>query len=170
MTKAQSKPNKKSKLPAVAEAVTRVARTHKPEDMELEEWQRLLRKQFGERQEFKLVNVGSHPVFSDFHLTNPESGKTYRLAIRGDQAGDNYCSCPDFSINTLGTCKHVEFTLATLKKKRGGVRQFESGYRPGYSEVYLSYGLKREVRFRPGANAPSGHRPCGLPRPNPTAR
>ena len=156
MTNTKSKPNKKSKLPAVVEAVTRVTRTHKPEDMELEEWQRLLRKQFGERQEFKLVNVGVHPVFSDFHLTNPESGKTYRLAIRGEKAGDNYCSCPDFSINTLGTCKHVEFTLATLKKKRGVVRQFESGFQPGYSEVYLSYGLKREVRFRLGSNAPAG--------------
>jgi len=159
MTKASSHQGiakKKSKLPAVAEAVTRVARTHKPENMELEEWQRLLRKQFGERQEFKLDNVGGHPVFSDFHLNNPESGKTYRLAIRGDQAGDNYCSCPDFSINTLGTCKHVEFTLASLKKKRGVLRQFESGYQPGYSEVYLSYGLKREVRFRPGVDAPAG--------------
>ncbi|HIJ88426.1 MAG TPA: DEAD/DEAH box helicase [Desulfuromonadales bacterium] len=156
MTKTQSKPNKKPKLLAVAEAVTRVVRTHKPEDMEMEEWQRLLRKQFGERQAFKLNNVGGHPVFSDFLLTNPESGKTYRLAIRGDKPGDNYCSCPDFSINTLGTCKHVEFTLASLKKKRGVVRQFDSGFQPGYSEVYLSYGLKREVRFRPGSNAPAG--------------
>ncbi len=36
------------------------------------------------------------------------------------------------------------------------VRLFESGFKPGYSEVYLSYGLKREVRFRPGSNAPAG--------------
>ncbi len=38
-------PKTQSKLPAVTEAVTRIARTHKPEDMDLEEWQRLLRKQ-----------------------------------------------------------------------------------------------------------------------------
>ncbi len=37
------------------------------------------------------------------------------------QPGDNYCSCPDFATNTLGTCKHIEFTLASLERKRGGV-------------------------------------------------
>ena len=147
---------KKSAIPAVTEAVTKVvARTHIPEGMELEEWQRLLRKQYGERQEFRLENNGKHPVFSDFSLTNPESGKTYRLAIRGDKPGDNFCSCPDFGINTLGTCKHIEFTLASLKKLPEGVQQFENGYQPAYSEVYLSYDLKREVRFRPGSEAPT---------------
>ncbi len=147
---------RKCALPAVAEAVTKVSRTHKPDDMELEEWQRLLRKQYGEQQEFKLENRGEHPVFSDFYLTNPATGKTYKLAIRGDQPGDNFCTCPDFSINTLGTCKHIEFTLASLKKRRGGARQFANGFHPPYSEVYLSYGLKREIRFRPGSEAPAG--------------
>ncbi len=154
--KKTSQLKRKSALPLVAEAVTRVARTHKPEGMELEEWQRLLRKQYGEKQEFKLVNLGNHTVFSDFSLTNPETGKTYRIAIRGDKPGDNFCSCPDFAINTLGTCKHIEFTLASLKKRRGGAAQFEKGYQPPFSEVYLSYGLKREIRFRPGTEAPSG--------------
>lgn len=153
-TKTTTKRNK-SKLPAVAEVLTKVARTHIPEGMELEEWQRLLRKQYGERQEFKLVNNGKHPVFSDFSLTNPETGKTYRLAIRGDKPGDNFCSCPDFSINTLGTCKHVEFTLASLKKLPKGAQQFENGYQPTYSDIYLSYDLKREIRFRPGVDAPA---------------
>jgi hypothetical protein len=156
-TQNKSTTRKKSAIPGISETLTKVvARTHIPEGMELEEWQRLLRKQYGERQEFKLENNGNHPVFSDFSLTNPESGKTYRLAIRGDKPGDNFCSCPDFSINTLGTCKHVEFTLASLQKLPEVVQQFENGYQPAYSEIYLSYDLKREVRFRPGVEAPAG--------------
>jgi superfamily II DNA or RNA helicase len=134
--------------------VPKVSRTLKPDGMELEEWQRLLRKQYGEQQPFRLENVGDHPLFSDFRLTNPLSGKAYRIAIRGERAGENFCSCPDYRINNLGTCKHIEFTLATLRKKRGAKKQFKAGYVPPYSEVYLAYGLKREVRFRAGQNAP----------------
>ncbi len=84
----------------------KLSRTHKPEDMTLEEWQRQLRVEYGTSQEFILENRGSHPVFSEFTLTNPVSNRTYRIAIRGDQAGDNFCSCPDFRINGLGVCKH----------------------------------------------------------------
>ncbi len=116
----------------------KITKTHKPEGMELEEWQRLLRREFGVRQEFLLTNTGEHPVFSDFSLTNPQSGKSYRIAIRGDSAGSNYCSCPDYRINNLGTCKHLEFTLARLKAQEGAEKLFESGYEPPFSEVYLS--------------------------------
>jgi superfamily II DNA or RNA helicase len=134
-------------------AAPKVSRTHQPEGMELEAWQRVLRRQFGRQQDFMLENAGEHPVFSDFSLTNPASGKTYRVAIRGDRPGDNYCSCPDYRVNGLGTCKHIEFTLEKLRGKRGCKKAFREGYRPPYSEVYLSYGLKREVRFKAGQNA-----------------
>ena len=71
-----------------------------------------LRRQFGREQRFLLKNTGGHAVFSEFEVTNPQSGNTYRVAIRGSEAGNNFCSCPDFATNTLGTCKHIEFTLA----------------------------------------------------------
>jgi len=31
------------------------------------------------------------------------SGKVYRVAMRGPSLFENYCSCPDFAVNTLGT-------------------------------------------------------------------
>ncbi len=132
----------------------RVSRTCKPEGLGLEEWQRILRRQYGVQQAFKLQNTGDHPIFSEFLLTNPESGKTYKTAIRGSNPGDNYCSCPDYSINNLGTCKHIEFTLSRLMRKRGAKKAFREGFVPRYSEVYLSYGLKRQVRFKAGQDAP----------------
>ncbi len=133
-----------------------VSYAHKPETLDLEQWQRLLRKEFGTTQRFVLRNIGDHPVFSEFSVTNPQSGKTYRVAIRGDGPGENYCSCPDYSINNLGTCKHIEFTLFKLKKKKGVKKVFQRGFQRPFSEVYLSYGLRREVRFKPGEQAPQG--------------
>lgn len=144
-----------AKVAAKAIATAKVPRTQKPEDMTLEEWQLALRRQFGEQQGFLLENRGDHPIFSDFSLTNPQSGKTYRVAIRGNAQGSNYCSCPDFRINTLGSCKHIEFTLAHLSRKRGGKGALAKGYVPPYSEVYLSYGARREVRFKAGSAAPA---------------
>lgn len=132
----------------------KISRTFKPKHLELEEWQRLLREEYGKKQSFKIKNLGDHPFFSEFFVTNPESDKTYRVAIRGTEAGMNYCSCPDYSINNLGTCKHIEFTLADLMKKRGAKASFQKGYTPSYSEIFLNYGLKREVRFKAGRAAP----------------
>lgn len=132
----------------------KVSRTLKPEDMELEEWQTRLRKQFAEGQQFQLKNVGEHPIFSEFSLANLASGRTYRLAIRGNKPGDNFCSCPDYRINNLGTCKHLEYTIAQLMKRRGAKSQFKEGFAQPYSEVYLRYGMKREVCFKAGQGVP----------------
>ncbi len=124
--------------------------THKPADLTLEEWQRELRKQFGREQKYLLVNLGEQPVFSEFAVTNPQTKRTYCVRVRGLQTGDNHCTCPDFTTNTLGTCKHIEFTLAKLARKKGCKEALKAGYQPPYSEVYLHYGPQREVRFRPG--------------------
>lgn len=113
-------------------AIPKVSKTHKPAELDLEEWQRLLRRQFGQQQNFLLKNTGGHPTFSEFSLTNSQTGKTYRIAIRGVAAGANYCSCPDYAINNLGTCKHIEFTLAQLMKKRGAQKAFASAYLPPF--------------------------------------
>ena len=122
--------------------------------MSLEEWQIALRREYGRAQDFKHKNVGEETVFSDFLVTNPESGRTYRVAVRGQELGANYCSCPDFTGNTLGTCKHIEWLLAKLKLKRGGKKAFADGFHPAYSSVYVQYGLQRRVRFRAGTDCP----------------
>jgi superfamily II DNA or RNA helicase len=133
----------------------RLSRLHRPEAMSLEAWQIALRRQLGREETFTLTNVGGQPIFSEFLVTNPRSGNTYRVAIRGDRPGANFCSCPDFATNTLGTCKHVEFTLARLERRRGARAALARGWTPPYSEVYVQYGARREVRFRPRADAPA---------------
>lgn len=134
----------------------KISRLRRPDDMTLESWQIALRQQFGRQQKFRLKNLGGHPIFSEFEMTNPQTRRTYRVAIRGRNLGDNYCSCPDFAVNTLGTCKHIEFALHRLSKMPGAKAAFTAGFQPARSEVYVRYGAKREVCFLPGKNCPEG--------------
>jgi SNF2 family DNA or RNA helicase len=132
----------------------KLSKTNKPDNLTLEEWQRQLRRQFGRDQKFKLTNVGEYLVFSEFLVHNPESRNTYRIAIRGVGPGDNFCSCPDYATNELGTCKHIEFALARLSKKRDQKEELAAGYHPTFSEIYVRYGAQREVCFRAGTECP----------------
>src|SRR3989339_458295 len=124
---------------------------HKPTHLTYEEWQKALRRQFGQQQKFRLKNTGSHPIFSDFEVTNPQSKKTYKVAIRSEEEGLNFCSCPDFAVNTLGTCKHIEFTLHKLKKQKNAKQLLRQGFVQPYSSVFLKYGAERKVILRIGA-------------------
>ncbi len=132
----------------------RLSRTHPPVHLAPADWQRALRRQFGRDQSFLLENRGNQPFFSEFRVSNPQSKTSYRVAIRGLAAGDNYCSCPDYATNELGTCKHIEFVLARLEKKRGAKAAFARGWRPGFSEIYLRNDGTRAVYFRAGTDCP----------------
>jgi len=134
----------------------KLSRLHKPAELSVEQWQAALRRQFGREQDFRLKNIGQQAVFSEFQVPTPQTRNTYRVAIRGTGLGENYCSCPDFATNALGTCKHIEFTLAKLERQRGGKAALRQGFHPPYSEVYLRYGARREVRFRAGTECPEG--------------
>jgi len=132
----------------------RISPLRKPQDMTLEQWQIALRRQSAREQRFRVENIGKESIFSEFSLNNPKTDGRYRVAIRGPQAGDNYCSCPDFAVNALGTCKHIEFVLAKLGRRPAGRRTLAAGFHPAYSEVYLRYGAQRQVTFRPGTDCP----------------
>ncbi len=98
-----------------------------------------IRRQRAKSGKFQIENLGKNRVFSDYRVTNPDSGGQYTVTVRGFEVGDNSCTCPDFKANTLGTCKHVEAVLdqlkddlpAHLQKKKAAVT------RP---EIYLHYG------------------------------
>ena len=145
------KPRSSRRKPAAAPKLSHLRR---PANVTVEEWQTQLRRQFGRAQAFKMQNIGEEAVFSEFTVTNPLSENCYRVAIRGAKPGESFCACPDFATNDLGTCKHIEFVLGRLEKKRGGKRALTQGFHPRYSEVYLQYGGDRRVRFRAGRECP----------------
>src|SRR5580658_364707 len=133
----------------------KLSRTHAPADLSPVDWQRGLRRQFGREQDFGLENLGGGPFFSEFRVSNPVSKSNYRVAIRGLGPGGNFCSCPDYATSELGTCKHIEFTLARLLKKRGAKTAFARGYQPAFSELYLRNNGRRSVHFRAGTDCPA---------------
>lgn len=154
----RSRPARRSRSSPAVNREPKLSRLHRPSGLTLEQWQTELRRQFGREQAFQARNTGSHPVFSDFLVTNPDSEATYRVTIRGEHPAHNTCTCPDFATNTLGTCKHIEFILARLASRPATRAALRSGLRPPYSEVLLRYGARREVRFVPGAECPAAFR------------
>lgn len=112
----------------------------------------LVAQALAERQErarterMRLISLDPQQIWTDYTLTNAASGKSYRVALRGWQPGESYCSCPDFRKNTLGTCKHI---LQALEKVR---RRFPESvrnrpYRQREICVHLSYGKDLELQI-----------------------
>jgi superfamily II DNA or RNA helicase len=60
--------------------------------------------------------------WTDYTVRSAISGKTYRVALRGEARGESYCACPDFKTNTLGTCKHIMKLLSRTKAFSKGLR------------------------------------------------
>ncbi len=83
--------------------------------------------------------------WTDYVVTNRTSGKSYRVALRGTEPGDSYCSCPDFRNNTLGTCKHILHVLHKAKRKFTA-SQLKRPYRRKRLGLHLRY--DRDVTLR----------------------
>ncbi|MFQ5486424.1 MAG: hypothetical protein ACE5DO_13975, partial [Desulfobacterales bacterium] len=65
------------------------------------------RRDRSQTEKMRLRSINPNQLWSDYIITSHASGKSYRIALRGWELGESYCSCPDFRKNTLGTCKHI---------------------------------------------------------------
>jgi hypothetical protein len=57
--------------------IERVPYYRKPGELTIEEWQAALRKQYALEQKFKVRNIGSGPLYSDYEVYNPDTNKTW---------------------------------------------------------------------------------------------
>ena len=85
-------------------------------------------------------------IYGDYKIESA-SGRTYRVAMRGPGLLENYCSCPDFAVNTLGTCKHIEAILLQLQQVRRKTQE-TAAYKRTRASISLQYGEAIEVRLR----------------------
>jgi predicted nucleic acid-binding Zn finger protein len=67
--------------------------------------------------------------------------------MRGPGLFENYCACPDFAVNTLGTCKHIEALLLRLRKRHGHTLESKE-YAHSRASISLQYGETIDVRLR----------------------
>jgi uncharacterized Zn finger protein len=68
-----------------------------------------------------IQNILTEPdgqAYGDY-VVQSASGRDYRVAMRGPSVFENFCSCADFAVNTLGTCKHIEALLLRLHRRYG---------------------------------------------------
>lgn len=120
----------------------------------------LIEQQIAERREraqSAIARILERPrgePYGDYRVRSA-SGKTYRVAMRGPGLFENYCSCPDFEVNTLGTCKHIEGLLLVLRQRHGEALGAKR-YKRTRASISLQYGETIEVRRRlPAAPSPA---------------
>jgi superfamily II DNA or RNA helicase len=119
------------------------------ESLAEEELVRLALQERQERAQLEKMRIRSSDVdtlWTDYVVTNAESGRTYRVALRGWQAGESYCSCPDFRKNTLGTCKHI-LQVQHKMRARFPAAVREQPYEPTELAVYIRHGREAELRM-----------------------
>jgi len=96
-----------------------------------DEIQRRIQRAIDEKHSIKNLDP-QHPIFSNFSVQSP-SGMNYQVEIRDLEQRAFSCSCPDFRINGLGTCKHVEATLIWLKRRFKG--EFQIAQKSGSTRI-----------------------------------
>ncbi len=74
------------------------------------------------RAEVRVEHLSGDPAFGAWQAWSVQSTthfpRRYSVHIRSLGRRANYCSCPDFAVNQLGTCKHIEAVLHKLKKRK----------------------------------------------------
>lgn len=81
-----------------------------------------------------------------YSVANPKTDNEYKVIYRGANCKWNYCSCMDFKVSRLGTCKHIEAVCSWIKKRRKTLDKTL----PSYTAVYLLYQEGRKICIRIG--------------------
>ncbi len=70
------------------------------------------------RARTEVFTVTEGDTYKGEHLLETAAGKQYVAALHDPAAGRGRCSCPDFQVNRLGTCKHILHLTNYFKRKR----------------------------------------------------
>ncbi|MFZ6026846.1 MAG: DEAD/DEAH box helicase [Chloroflexota bacterium] len=103
------------------------------------------RRERAREEILKIANKGSHPVFSQFEVKSV-SGRAYRVEIRSLDELQNSCTCPDYKTNLIGTCKHIEGVLFSLRREYGEKLSELAEERPRGAQIYLHYSEEVTIR------------------------
>ncbi|WP_352423852.1 DEAD/DEAH box helicase [Proteiniphilum sp.] len=141
--------SKKKTKKTPKKSTPKVSLLQRPDGMSLEEWQIALRKQAAQKEFLDIEPVDKKQAPGDYNVRNPQTGYVYKVAFRGTDSAWNYCSCPDFKTNQLGTCKHIEAVQLYLENHN---KRVPKEIVPPYTSVYLSYRGERDIRIRIGSD------------------
>ncbi len=108
------------------------------DERELEDRAIAERVQRAHDEVMKIKPADKATPWTDFSVMSAQSGKTYRVALRGMKRGQAYCSCPDFRKNRLGLCKHV-LKVHESVEKRFPAAELAKPAKPERVAVYARY-------------------------------
>ncbi|MBU4293429.1 MAG: DEAD/DEAH box helicase [Actinobacteria bacterium] len=94
-------------------------------------------------------------LWTDYIVTNALSGKSYRVALRGWNCGESYCSCPDFRKNMLGICKHIMNVQEEVSRKFSAEIK-KLPYNQNDFALHILYGTDLELRLLCPMEIPAG--------------
>lgn len=120
---------------------------YRPESLDIETWQVLLRKQIAREEQLQINSVDELNAPGEYRVKNPKTRQEYKVVYRGAKSPWNYCSCMDFKTSRLRTCKHIEAVKQWFGKRHHVRREI-----PSYTSVYLDYCEGRRVRIRIGSD------------------
>ena len=104
------------------------------------------RAERAQTEKMRLKSFDTNRLWTDYAVTNRSSGKTYRVALRGWERGESFCTCPDFRKNTLGTCKHI-LNVTEKMKTRFNKSVRETPFKNEEISVCVRYGKALELRL-----------------------
>ena len=104
------------------------------------------RRKRAEEESMRIRSLDSATPWTDYVLTSYNTGKSYRVALRGTEPHQSYCSCPDYRTNGLGTCKHIMHVTSKARKRFGAARMAEPYVRKHVS-LRMHYGDDFGLRF-----------------------
>ena len=121
------------KKKSLAEAIT----TPSP-SLTIEEQEMDLRLKRAEKSSFRIHTLEESYFPFSSHEVIGETNIKYIVEIRSLSEKINSCSCPDYKVNTLGSCKHIEATLNFVKLKEK--KKFNTHLTSGSSraEIFLN--------------------------------
>jgi superfamily II DNA or RNA helicase len=91
------------------------------------------RRQRAQSEQLRVANLeAEYPIFSNFEVRSG-SGLNYQVEIRSLSQCRYSCTCVDFRINGLGTCKHVEAVLLYLQARHR--RLFRDAQANGHGRI-----------------------------------
>jgi hypothetical protein len=106
------------------------------------------RRKRAAEESMRVRSMDASTPWADYVITSYNSGKSYRVALRGLDAHQSYCSCPDFRTNALGTCKHILHVTEKVRK-RFAAATIQQPYIRSHVSLRMHYGEDFGLRFNP---------------------
>ena len=104
------------------------------------------------RSEVVVEHVEGEPWFGTWAARSVSASAyaphSYRVQLRSFDERSNHCTCPDFAVNRLGTCKHIEAVRHKVGKRfrRKIADMVKNG--PPLPFVYLAWDVKDAPQLR----------------------